>query len=198
MEIKVLVPFLLLLSFVQAQTTHYKSYDWRTSGNLQEWPKLDSLVPYQRPVASQNYPGPRDSTQYHRQPVPYVDSSIDNSYSSEYQKLPYVDQSLPSYEQYGHLRDDDFNMTKERIGGFAGTGDTRGYGAYDFPKNNHPEHGHEQVEHEEPESISEYSHLHSRHGAQSEISDLLRIGRNVRSRYPNPDPMLIHPLQPPL
>ncbi|GFT58522.1 uncharacterized protein TNCV_1250061 [Trichonephila clavipes] len=185
---QVLVSFCLLLCLAQGQVTHYKSYDWRTSGNLQEWPKLDSLAPYQSQGPRQSYPATGHSGEYHNQPSPYVDSSIDSSYSSEYQKLPYVDQSLSSYEQYGNVRDD-FNMTKERIGGFAGTGDTRGYGAYDFPKNNHPE----PVEHGHPESISEYSNIHS-----GELSDLLRIGRNVRSRYPNPDPMLIHPLQPAL
>ncbi|KAF8787118.1 hypothetical protein HNY73_008746 [Argiope bruennichi] len=84
-------------------------------------------------------------------------------------------------------------MTTVRIGGFAGSGDTRGYGAYDFPKNNHPE----PLDHPEPEPYDDIPDIPLRRPyMHRELKDLLRINRNHHSRHP--DPMLIHPLPPPL
>ncbi|GIY46308.1 uncharacterized protein CEXT_460811 [Caerostris extrusa] len=82
-----------------------------------------------------------------RSPSCLPEPCTDRKLPREYQNLPYQSIST-SYDSYGNAPyQEEFNMTKERIGGFAGSGDTRGYGAYDFPKNHHPE----SVEHLEVE-----------------------------------------------
>ncbi|GIY65839.1 uncharacterized protein CDAR_51771 [Caerostris darwini] len=186
MKMRILVSLLLLLSIVHGQEAEVKIYDWRLpGGQIQEWPRGRPLA-YQNHAPKESYPVKEDLRQYPNDPSPYVDSS----YSGEYQNLPYQSIST-SYDSYGNAPyQEEFNMTKERIGGFAGSGDTRGYGAYDFPKNHHPE----SVEHLEIEPFSGHEDLHP--PLRHELSDLLRIGRNHHTR--NPDPMLIHPLPPPL
>ncbi|GBN23425.1 hypothetical protein AVEN_205524-1 [Araneus ventricosus] len=186
MKLKILVPFFLLLALVRSQTHQHRSYDWRTSGRIQEWPKFSSLSSFEHQAATESYPVKEDFRRY-PEPSPFLDSS----FSSDFQNVPYVDQSISvSYDSYGEEPRQQLNMTTARIGGFAGSGDTRGYGAYDFPKNHHPE----PLDHPEPEPYDEipsgHPHMHR------ELSDLLRINRNHHSGHP--DPMFMHPLPPPL
>ena len=113
---------------------------------------------------------------------PYSD---DSSYSVDYpksQQYQYPPPDSGSYENYGYVRDDNFNITVEKYGGFGGTGDTRGFGAYDYPKKT--------VQNDVPQ------HLQEDHKIGTEFPDLLRLGkaRIYHRRLPLP----VHPLPPPL
>lgn len=194
--------FLLLLGLSWGQNKPYQAFDWRPMLP----PKQTSLHPYQEDTTQTSY----DTRYFHTNPAPYHGSpgyypdspkSYDNSdsghypvdsYSSDYQKSqPY--QNVPyqypdnsgSYEQY--TKDDNFNITVERYGGFGGSGDTRGFGAYDYPK---------KVQ-DVPQELHEGSYGVNHHKIDTEFPDLLRVGAG-RSIYHRRNPMHVHPLPPPL
>lgn len=115
--------------------------------------------------------------------VPYLNGPYsDESYSADFPKSqPYqYPPDSGSYENYGY-RDQNFNITMEKYGGFGGTGDTRGYGAYDYPK---------KVQEDVPQ------HLHDDPAIRTDFPDLLRVGRS--RIFHRRQPMPIHPLPPPL
>lgn len=132
---------------------------------------------------SSPYRGP--TVYYPDTSVPYVNGpsyADDSSYSADYpksQQYQYPPDS-GSYENYGYVRDDNFNITIEKYGGFGGTGDTRGFGAYDYPKKT--------VQNDVEQ------HLQEDHKLRTEFPDLLRLGkaRLYHRRHP------VHPLPPPL
>lgn len=113
-----------------------------------------------------------------------------DSYSEDYPKspIPYQKYQYPddsgSYENYGYTKDDNFNITIERYGGFGGTGDTRGFGAYDYPK---------KVNHDVPQDIHD-----DEPRIRTEFPDLLRLGRTRTVYHHRRNPMHVHPLPPPL
>lgn len=205
--------FLLLLGLSWGQNRRYDTFDWRPverprQASRSQQPYRDDTHtttsydsryfetnpdPY---LGSTGYFQGSSSKPYDNSgPGHYQDnmdpgsySSVDSSYSSDFPKVQpyqYPDDS-GSYEQYGAygVKDDNFNITMERYGGFGGTGDTRGYGAYDYPK---------KVQ-EVPQDLHEEQYNPR---VETEYPDLLRIGRS-RSAYNTRTSTRVHPLPPPL
>lgn len=184
--------FLLLLGLAAAQNKNY--FEW-TPVKITRHPS--SLVPQSDGSTTSSYDSRYYDTSapYHGSTGFYPDSSMpyinDDSYQDSYspdfpkaQAYPYPD-DVGSFENYGYapvIRDENFNVTVEKYGGFGGTGDTRGYGAYDYPK---------KVHQDVPQDLHE---THKFGG--NDFSDLLRLGRSKTFRRRNPGQA--HPLPPPL
>ncbi|KAG8179307.1 hypothetical protein JTE90_024152 [Oedothorax gibbosus] len=179
---------ILLLLIPCAFSQNVRSYDWRTRGGaLSGWPDPSSLRPYS---------GPEPSSLHYPEDVvaSYGDDSA--SYSQEYQP-PFAaepPQSLSSYESYHDSREQDFNMTIAKFGGFGGTGDTKGFGAYDFPHHANPPQEIEPFDHPELPQPAVHQ-TRPLHDVDPEIEDLMRISKQ-RSRgfHLSRDPILMHPL----
>ncbi|XP_035208000.1 uncharacterized protein LOC118182723 isoform X1 [Stegodyphus dumicola] len=176
---------LLLLSLTrgQGQGDSFESYDWRGVGPLKDWPKYSSLTPYgSRKPATGNYPVLDEVKKYPDDTSAYLG---DSSYSTDFKSQPYkyIDNSAEyqsvSYGDDGRGLDDNFNITIERLGGFGGSGDTRGYGAYDDSKS------YQELHPDEPKRDADFP-------------ELMRIGRRHRNRYRNQDPLLVRPVPHPL
>lgn len=120
MKLKTWFGFVLLLVLVYGQNNNLKN--WPNYERTNEWPSYSSLISdaYQSTSGASSLSGN------------YPDSSI----PSNYRQYPGFDYESSEFnlEDYGKSQNDNFNISLERIGGFGGSGDTRGYGAYEYPK----------------------------------------------------------------
>ncbi|XP_071038182.1 uncharacterized protein [Parasteatoda tepidariorum] len=190
MDFKILATFLIFLTLTASQKASHKSYDWRSSsGSLEDWPKISSLIPYSGGHATESYPNMDDSesmqfdSRYNQYDMkPYMDSF----FHSEEQNSPYKYLSDPLDSSYSvHHDDSPMNITKARIGGFAGSGDTLGFGAYEHPVKSRKE---EEFFPEMPKLDAEFF---------PEMFKFSRRKHRMPSHHAH-DPMLIHPIPPPL
>ncbi|XP_054707702.1 uncharacterized protein LOC129217430 [Uloborus diversus] len=169
---KVLLLFLSVLVSIYGQGNEYQSYDWRPLQRIRSYPSYPSEPGYaSQPAIPSQRENPRlSSYQVDQYPVGYQNSYGYGDNSAFYEDL-YNYNPIPKKEN--------FNITVEKYGGFGGTGDTRGFGAYESPKDN-------QYEEESPKPA-----------VPDVYSELLNLGSS-RSRFHRHRPLLRRPLPPPL